>query len=121
MRFDLNSPISIEGTPENLKNDIFEPECFFEKQLCDRLCEERVECRCSVAPKVAKSRESLLTVMNRTLTKSDSCDMSVMWGEGGGREMMKAALNLLEYMASTSVKTWGNWPWSTEEISAQKM
>lgn len=37
-----------------------------------------------MAPKVAKSRESLLTVMNRTLTKSDSCDMSVMWGEGGG-------------------------------------
>lgn len=47
------------------------------------------------------------------------CQLCGGRGEGGGREMMKAALNPLEYMASTSVKTWGNWPWSTEEkISA---
>lgn len=38
-----------------------------------------------MASKVAKSPESLLTVMNRTLTKSDSCDASVTWrGEGRG-------------------------------------
>ena len=55
-----------------------------------------------MASKVAKSPESLLTVMNRTLTKSDSCDTSVMWrGEGRGREMRTSALNQLESMAST--------------------